>query len=82
MTSGHATQRKIGLLSNPNSRRNRKHLNTICTIVSNQPAIDHRITQSEDDIGVTLRAFAASGVDVLVYNAMGSRNGQEAVNSL
>jgi len=68
LTSNSATPRKIGLLSNPNSRRNRAHPGKVAAIVANHPAIDHRISQSAADIGPALQAFADNGVDVLAIN--------------
>jgi len=68
MTSGPAVSHKIGLLSNPNSRRNRTHLDAVRDIVANHPAIDHRITASEGDIAATLTAFANTGIDILAIN--------------
>jgi len=68
MTSGPAAPRKIGLLSNPNSRRNRTRLDAIGDIVANHPAIDHRITDSEGAIAATLAAFADAGVNILAVN--------------
>ncbi len=68
MTSGPAAPRKIGLLSNPNSRRNRAQLGAIADIVANHPAIDHRITDSEDAIAATLALFANTGINVLAIN--------------
>lgn len=68
LTSSPTPPRKIGLLSNPNSRRNRGKAQRIAAIVANHPAIDHRITASPADIGPALAAFAADGTSVLAIN--------------
>jgi hypothetical protein len=68
MNSGPAVARKIGLLSNPHSRRNRAQLGSIADIVANHPAIDHQITTSADEVAATLTAFANTGVNVLAIN--------------
>lgn len=63
-----AAPRKIGLLTNPNSHRNRSQAGRIAAIVANHPAIDHRITESAAAIGPALRSFAGNGVTVLAIN--------------
>lgn len=68
MTSASAPPRKIGLLSNPNSRRNRVYGEKIDTMVAHHPAIEHRVTESAAAIGPVLRAFAAGSVNVLAIN--------------
>ena len=42
LTFDSSAPRKIGLLTNPNSHRNRAHPGDIAAIVANHPAIDHR----------------------------------------
>ena len=59
---------KIGLLTNPHSRRNRTRLPAVNAIVANQPNILHRITEQPQQITDALRAFAAQGVQVLAIN--------------
>jgi len=68
MTPGPAAPRRIGLLSNPNSRRNQTQLGSIHDIIANHPAIDHQITARAQDIPAALAAFAAGGVNVLAIN--------------
>jgi hypothetical protein len=68
LTPNSAAPRKIGLLTNPNSHRNRAQAGNIAAIVSNHPAIDHRITASAAAIGPALRAFADNGVTLLAIN--------------
>lgn len=63
----HAAPR-IGLLSNPHSRRNRARLAAIGRIVANHPRIHHRVTESADEIGTALQDFADRGVDTLAIN--------------
>lgn len=69
-TSAHTEQppRTVGLISNPNSRRNRAGLDTVRAIVANQPGIHHRITASADDIADILEEFASLGVNTLAIN--------------
>ena len=59
---------RIGLITNPHSRRNRSQLAALETIVANHPNIHHRITQSEQDIPQALRDFAQQGVEVVAIN--------------
>jgi diacylglycerol kinase (ATP) len=59
---------RIGLISNPNSRRNQAELAAIQRIVADRPDILHVITRSVDDISPALGHFSAQGVDVLAIN--------------
>ncbi len=59
---------KIGLITNPHSRRNRTRLPEVKAIVANQSNILHRITEHPQQIEDTLRAFAAQDVQVLAIN--------------
>jgi len=59
---------RIGLITNPHSRRNRDGLAIVETRVSAQGNIDHVITQSAADIAVALRRFAEQGVGVVAIN--------------
>ena len=59
---------KIGLLTNPHSRRNRTRLPAVNAIVANQSNILHRITEQPQQISDALREFAAQGVQVLAIN--------------
>ena len=68
LTPNSAASRKIGLLTNPNSHRNRAQARNIAAIVANHPAIDHRITPSTAAIGPALQAFADNGVTLLAIN--------------
>jgi diacylglycerol kinase (ATP) len=58
----------VGLISNPHSGRNRKHLDTIRKIVTDYPNVHHRTTQTADDIPAVLEAFARQPVDILAIN--------------
>ncbi len=58
----------VGLISNPQSGRNRKHLDTIRKIVTDYPNVHHRTTQTADDIPTVLEAFAKQPVDILAIN--------------
>ena len=60
--------RLVGLISNPNSRRNRAGLREVERIVANRPAIHHRITGAPGDIAGILDEFARLGVDTLAVN--------------
>jgi diacylglycerol kinase (ATP) len=58
----------VGLITNPHSGRNRKHLDTIRHIVTDYPNVHHRTTQAADDIPAVLKAFASQPVDILAIN--------------
>ena len=58
----------IGLVSNPNSRRNRSQLSAVSELVASRSNIHHRITGKPDDISPALEEFASLGVDVLAIN--------------
>jgi hypothetical protein len=58
----------IGLLSNPNSGRNRKQLREIVQIVSDYPRIHHLTTRTAGDIPAALAEFADRSVDILAVN--------------
>jgi hypothetical protein len=60
--------RLVGLISNPNSRRNRAGLDKVRAIVANRPGIHHRVTQAAGDIGGILEEFAGLGVNTLAIN--------------
>jgi len=59
---------RIGLITNPHSRRNRSGLVAIEAMVSARENINHTITQSADDIAAALRGFAEQGVGVVAIN--------------
>lgn len=59
---------KIGLITNPHSRRNRTRLQEVSAIVANQPNILHRITERPERIADALSEFATQGVQVLAIN--------------
>ena len=59
---------RIGLITNPHSRRNRVHLAAVQAIVANHPNIHHQVTQNSGDIQCVLQGFAEQGVDVLAIN--------------
>jgi len=59
---------RIGLITNPHSRRNRDGLAMVEARVSAQRNIDHVITQSADDIAVALRRFSEQGVGLVAIN--------------
>lgn len=58
----------IGLLSNPNSRRNRSQLSAVSELVASHSNIHHRITSTPDDISPALAEFASLDVNVLAIN--------------
>jgi diacylglycerol kinase (ATP) len=58
----------IGLISNPNSGRNRKRLHLIDRIVANHPRVHHYPTSGPADIPTALAALAHEGVPVLAIN--------------
>jgi diacylglycerol kinase (ATP) len=58
----------LGLISNPNSGRNRKQLHTIERIVANHPRVHHYPTAGPGDIPAALASLAQHGVSVLAIN--------------
>ncbi len=69
-TTDNADQRSriVGLISNPNSRRNRANLHEVETIVANQPNIHHRVSADSEAITAILEDFAHQGVNTLAIN--------------
>jgi len=60
--------RPVGLISNPNSGRNRKHLRAIERIVANHPRVHHCPTPGAADIPAALSMLAEHSVAVLAIN--------------
>jgi diacylglycerol kinase (ATP) len=60
--------RPVGLISNPNSGRNRKHLRAIERIVANHPRVHHCPTPGAADIPAALSMLAERSVAVLAIN--------------
>ncbi|RLA53955.1 MAG: hypothetical protein DRR42_03215 [Gammaproteobacteria bacterium] len=58
----------VGLICNPNSGRNKKHLRRIEEIVKQCTNIHYVPTASEHDIPVALKCFTELGIDVLAIN--------------
>jgi hypothetical protein len=58
----------IGLISNPNSGRNRKQLQAIERIVANHPRVHHYPTPGPDDLPVAMAALANQSVEILAIN--------------
>ncbi len=70
LNSSHSTNNppRIGLISNPHSRRNRSQLAAIEAIVANHSHILHQVTENHEQIPQALHDFAARGVNVLAIN--------------
>jgi diacylglycerol kinase (ATP) len=60
--------RRVGLISNPNSGRNRRQLPAIERIVANHPRIHHCPTSNAADVPAALAALANSGVGAIAIN--------------
>jgi len=60
--------RPVGLISNPNSGRNRKHLRAIERIVANHPRVHHCPTTGPADVPAALSVLAERGVEVIAIN--------------
>ena len=60
--------RQVGLISNPNSGRNRKHLREIERIVANHPRVHHCPTAGPSDVPAALSVLADRGVAVIAIN--------------
>jgi diacylglycerol kinase (ATP) len=59
---------KIGLISNPRSRRNRRGLDGIQRVVVDAADVIHIPTDALSDVDAALREFARRGVDLLAIN--------------
>lgn len=59
---------KIGVLSNPLSRRNLKHLRAVKECVARYDSVLHAELSDFGQLGETLAAFAAGGVELVVIN--------------
>ena len=75
-------QLTVGLISNPHSGRNRKHLDTIRKIVTDYPNVHHRTTQTANDIPAALEAFARQPVDILANDRVRLAAGLAALGAL
>lgn len=60
---------RVGVLSNPGSLRNRRGLSAVRQAIAAYPAVRHREAAEPDAIAAALRAFAADGVELVVFNA-------------
>ncbi|MFQ5633765.1 MAG: diacylglycerol/lipid kinase family protein [Gammaproteobacteria bacterium] len=58
----------IGLIVNPNSRRNRRHLPDLIQVAGRCPDIHHRIAARDSDVPGMLAEFAAMSVNVLAIS--------------
>ncbi|HHJ14644.1 MAG TPA: hypothetical protein ENJ79_09775 [Gammaproteobacteria bacterium] len=59
---------RIGLVSNPHSRRNRRHLARVEARVAQSPGLLHHITRERGDLGPALESFAREQVQVLAIS--------------
>jgi diacylglycerol kinase (ATP) len=59
---------KIGVLSNPNSGRNRNDMRPIREILTQHPRVLHREAQAPGEIAMALQDFARRDLDMLVIN--------------
>jgi len=59
---------RLGLLVNPDSRRNSASLNTFDEFSARYPQVCMRFTASSDEISATLAEFAANSIDVLAIS--------------
>jgi hypothetical protein len=60
--------RPVGLISNPDSGRNHKHLRAIERIVANHPRVHHVLTSGPADVPAALTTLAKRSVAVLAIN--------------
>ena len=58
----------VGLISNPNSGRNRRQLRAIERIVANHPRVHHYPTSAPEDVPVALSALAERAVAAIAIN--------------
>ncbi|GMR17146.1 MAG: diacylglycerol kinase family protein [Gammaproteobacteria bacterium] len=63
-----AGERVLGLIINPTSRRNRKHLGRIIATAGNRPRIHYRVTEHHDEVSQGLSELAARSVNVLAIS--------------
>ncbi len=59
---------RIGLITNPHSRRNRAGLTDIEALVATHGTVHHRITQSIDDVSTAIQELAEQDVNVVAIN--------------
>jgi diacylglycerol kinase family enzyme len=59
---------RVGLITNPHSRRNRAALAEIQALVAAHGKVRHRVTQSVDDVRSALQEFAEQSVGVVAIN--------------
>lgn len=58
----------VGLISNPDSGRNRKQLQAIKEIIANHPGVHHQVTGSPDEVPAALTQLAQKSVGVVAIN--------------
>jgi hypothetical protein len=59
---------RLGVISNPNSGRNRRHLHSVSAMLDLAPGAVHVITSGSVDIPRAMRELAHAGVNVLAIN--------------
>lgn len=63
-----SSARLLGLLVNPTSRRNKRHLDAIKQVANASPNIRLRITESQTEVSKSLAELAAESVNVLAIS--------------
>ena len=59
---------RLGIISNPHSGRNRRHINAIVSMLSMHPSARHIVTASSDDIPAALGEFARADINLVGIN--------------
>jgi len=59
---------RVGLITNPHSRRNRAALADVEAVIAAHDDVCHYVTQSADDTRAALQKFAEQGVNVVAIN--------------
>ncbi|MBK7169034.1 MAG: hypothetical protein IPH83_07250 [Gammaproteobacteria bacterium] len=59
---------RLGMISNPNSGRNRRHLSSISAMLDLTPGAFHIVTARSEDIALAMTELGRAGVNVLAIN--------------
>lgn len=78
---GGRTPRRLGVISNPRSGRNRRRMAAIRGLLAGQGAIAHREALNAADVAAALAEFARDGIDLVALNA-GDGTVQAALTTL
>ena len=72
---------RLGMISNPNSGRNRRHLSTISAMLDLTPGAFHIVTARSEDIALAMTELGRAGVNVLAINGGDGRRATRRTDS-